>query len=89
MTVSEPRSETKDRPGSVTYRPLGPAGTRGNGRGEEGASLVRIVSEAAALLGISRALAYRLVKTGRLRHIRLGRRVVVPYRAIQELLEGR
>jgi excisionase family DNA binding protein len=40
------------------------------------------------MLGISRALAYRLVKTGRLRHIRLGRRVLVPYQAIQELVDG-
>jgi excisionase family DNA binding protein len=46
------------------------------------------VAEAATLLGISRALAYRLVKTGQLRHIRLGRRVVVPYRAIEEMLDG-
>ena len=54
----------------------------------QGDTLVRTVAEAATLLGISRALAYRLVKTGQLRHIRLGRRVVVPYRAIEEMLDG-
>ena len=53
-----------------------------------GPRLVRTVNEAAALLGISRALAYRLVKTGELHHIRLGRRVLVPYKAILELVEG-
>jgi excisionase family DNA binding protein len=46
------------------------------------------VSETAMLLGISRALAYRLVKNGRIRHIRFGRRIVVPYSAIQELVDG-
>lgn len=54
----------------------------------QGDTLVRTVSEAATLLGISRALAYRLVRTGELRHIRLGRRVVVPNIAIEEILDG-
>ncbi len=68
-----------------------PSGRRrktGGGLGSHGDTLVRTVSEAATLLGISRALAYRLVRKGELRHIRLGRRVVVPYRAIQEMLDG-
>lgn len=52
-----------------------------------GPRLVRTVTEAATMLGISRAFAYRLVKTGELRHIRLGRRVLVPYKAILELVD--
>jgi excisionase family DNA binding protein len=48
--------------------------------------LVLSVGEAAALLGISRAHAYELVARGELAHIRLGRRVVVPRRAIDELI---
>ena len=48
--------------------------------------LVLSVGEAATLLGISRAHAYELVARGELAHIRLGRRVVVPRRAIDELI---
>jgi excisionase family DNA binding protein len=52
-------------------------------------SRVWTVSEAAVLLGVSRAHAYELVARGQLRHVRLGRRVVVPKRAVDELLETR
>jgi excisionase family DNA binding protein len=52
-------------------------------------SRVWTVSEAAVLLGVSRAHAYELVARGQLRHVRLGRRVVVPKRAVDELLEER
>lgn len=52
-----------------------------------GPALVRTVPQAASLLGVSRALGYKLVREGRLRHIRLGRRIAVPYEAIQELLD--
>ena len=38
------------------------------------------------MLGISRAHAYELVARGELPHLRLGRRVVVPKRAIEVLL---
>ncbi|MDP9336718.1 MAG: helix-turn-helix domain-containing protein [Actinomycetota bacterium] len=51
-------------------------------------SLVLSVEEAAHLLGISRAHAYELVARGELAHIRLGRRVVVPRRAIDQLIEN-
>jgi excisionase family DNA binding protein len=50
--------------------------------------LVYTVSEAAAVLGISRSHAYELVARGELSHVRLGRRVVVPKRAVVELLGG-
>lgn len=49
--------------------------------------LVLSVVDAARLLGISRAHAYELVARGELAHIRLGRRVVVPRRAIDRLIE--
>ncbi|MDP9388109.1 MAG: helix-turn-helix domain-containing protein [Actinomycetota bacterium] len=44
------------------------------------------VEEAAHLLGISRALAYLLVRRGELPGLQLGRRVVVPKRALEELV---
>jgi excisionase family DNA binding protein len=50
--------------------------------------LVWTVEEAAALLGISRAHAYQLVARGQLTHVRLGRRIVVPKRALDELVIG-
>jgi len=46
------------------------------------------IEEAAAVLGISRALAYELVRTGALPRLRLGRRVVVPRKALLELVEA-
>jgi excisionase family DNA binding protein len=44
------------------------------------------VTEAAGLLGISRALAYDLVRAGEIPAIRLGRRLVVPRHSLNELL---
>lgn len=46
------------------------------------------VAEAAAALGISRALAYELVRRGEVPSVRLGRRIVVPRVALGRLLEG-
>lgn len=46
------------------------------------------VEEAAHLLGISRALAYELVRRGDLPRLQLGRRIVVPRRALEELVAG-
>ena len=46
------------------------------------------VSEAAKVLGISRAHAYDCVRTGEIPSINLGRRVVVPIRALDDLLAG-
>ncbi|MGH8984648.1 MAG: helix-turn-helix domain-containing protein [Acidimicrobiia bacterium] len=45
------------------------------------------VVDAAQLLGISRALAYDLVARGELPSLRLGRRVVIPRRALETLVE--
>ena len=46
------------------------------------------VEEAAEILGISRAFAYALVRKGEVPSLRLGRRLVVPRRALEQLLEG-
>jgi excisionase family DNA binding protein len=45
------------------------------------------VAEAAELLGISRGLAYELIQRGELPAMRLGRRIIVPVRAIEALLD--
>lgn len=45
------------------------------------------VQEAARLLGISRGLAYAMTKTGELPVIRFGRRLLVPRRALERMLE--
>ncbi len=45
------------------------------------------VEEAAALLGISRAFAYLLVARNELPSLKLGRRVVIPRRALDRLLD--
>jgi excisionase family DNA binding protein len=44
------------------------------------------VEEAAQMLGISRGLAYELVNQGVIPSLRLGRRIVVPRYALEELL---
>ena len=42
------------------------------------------VREAAGLLRISPNLAYELVAQGRLPHVRLGRRILIPRRGLEE-----
>lgn len=51
-------------------------------------SLVMTVEEAAEMLGISRGLAYELVRRGDLPALRLGRRLVVPRRRLIAMIEG-
>ena len=51
--------------------------------------LVTTVTEASFLLGISRSHGYRLIRRGQPRAIRLGRRILVPNRAIDDLLGGK
>ena len=46
------------------------------------------VTQAAAMLGISRALAYELVARRELPAIRLGRRIIVPRHAIDAMLDS-
>ena len=55
---------------------------------DEGDRRVWTVTEVAVLLGISRAHAYDLVAQGAIPHLRLGRRIVVPKIAVDELLRG-
>ena len=45
------------------------------------------IREAAQALGIGRTLAIKLVRSGQLRSIKLGRRRVVPAAALEELLQ--
>ena len=56
-------------------------------RRREDERLVYTVAEAARMLGISRAHGYDLVASGELAHVRLGRRVVIPVRVIERLLD--
>jgi excisionase family DNA binding protein len=49
--------------------------------------LVLSVTEAAEILGISRDLAYDLTARGELPSLRLGRRILVPRRALLALLD--
>ena len=44
------------------------------------------VGECAKILGIGRQLAYDKVKTGEIPVIRIGRRLLVPRRALEKLL---
>lgn len=44
------------------------------------------VKEAARLLGVSRSLLYAMMETGKLAYARIGRRRVIPRKAIQEVL---
>ena len=45
------------------------------------------VEEAGQLLGISRALAYEMARTGKLPTLRFGKRLVVPRKAVEIMLE--
>jgi excisionase family DNA binding protein len=49
--------------------------------------LTLTVEETAKLLGIGRQLAYERVKTGEIPSIHLGKRILVPRRALEKLLE--
>jgi len=86
------QSTTGARRRPADLRPRSPARSDADSKVEDGAlllsgdRLVLSVSEAAALLGISRALAYELVARGDLPSIRLGRRLVVPKVALLEML---
>jgi excisionase family DNA binding protein len=50
--------------------------------------LTLTVEQAGALLGISRALAYEMARTGKLPTLRFGKRIVVPRKAIENMLES-
>lgn len=52
-----------------------------------GRRLALSVDEAAALIGVSRDLVYDLVARGEIPSVRLGRRIVVPRRALEEAMD--
>lgn len=56
--------------------------------GDLPARLTLTVEEAAATLGISRAFAYEAVRRGEIPSIRIGRRILVPYAALDRLLSA-
>ncbi len=45
------------------------------------------VEEAGCMLGISRGLAYQMAREGKIPTIRFGKRMVVPRKAVDRLLE--
>ncbi len=49
-------------------------------------SLVLTVDEAAALLRVSRGLAFAAVRAGTIPHVRIGRRILIPRTALFALL---
>jgi len=49
--------------------------------------LTLTVKEASRVLGISRGLAYSMVKNGEIPSVRFGKRVLVPRRALERVLE--
>ena len=49
--------------------------------------LTLTVDEAAQLLGIGRGLASSMIREGRLPHLRFGKRIVVPRKALERFLE--
>lgn len=69
---------------AVATVPMGSARVRRRQDVDE--PLALSVEEAARLLGISRTLAYESVARGELPAVRLGRRIVVPRRALELLL---
>ena len=50
--------------------------------------LVYTIAEAAALLKIGRSLVYSLANTGELPVIRLSKRILIPRKALLDMLEG-
>ncbi len=77
------RSRAPGEPGRPRRRPTGHRA----GPTERGAErLTLTVEEAAAVLGISRTLAYELVALGDLPCLHLGRRIVISRRVIDQML---
>jgi excisionase family DNA binding protein len=46
------------------------------------------VEEAARILGIGRALAYEAVRTGQIKSVRIGRRILVPLAPLKKMLNA-
>jgi excisionase family DNA binding protein len=58
-------------------------------RSSTGKALTHTAAEAAHALGISRNSIYELLRRGELRSVRLGRRLVIPRSAVDELVGAR
>ena len=87
VTFGAHHAPMQTNPNTIHYFPstgalAGPVGPTAGER------LVLTVTEAAGVLGISRALAYELVARGELPSIRLGRRVVVPRARLAAMVAG-
>lgn len=82
--------------GTPPHQPPAPRGGGADAPGRRPSSLTApvlrratlTVTEAAAVLGISRSAAYDLVHEGRIPALRLGRRIVVPAHALDDLLHS-
>ena len=53
----------------------------------ENQRLTLTVPEVAEIVGVSRAHAYELIRLGRIPSIRLGRRLIVPRKALEDFLD--
>ena len=74
--------------GGHPSRTLLPMNTPTNPKKQPEARLVLTITETAGALGISRTLAYELVRRGELPAIRLGRRIVVPRVQLNRLVQA-
>jgi excisionase family DNA binding protein len=61
---------------------------RENNPAKRGDVLAVSVAETARLLGLSREAAYQAVRRGQLPAVRIGRRILVPWAALEQLLQG-
>lgn len=50
--------------------------------------IVHSASQTAEMLGVSKAHVYRLIRSGEIRAVRLGKRVLIPAREIERLING-
>lgn len=55
---------------------------------ENAPRLTRKPEEAAPMLGVGRNGVYDLIRSGELRSIRVGRKILIPLSAIEEFLSG-
>lgn len=55
---------------------------------EQPTRLTRKPEEAAPMLGIGRPAVYALIRSGELRHVKVGRKILIPLAAIEEFLGG-
>ena len=82
-----PAAEAAERASGEPGRPRGGLTGHRAGPPERGAErLTLTVEEAAAVLGISRTLAYELVALGDLPCLHLGRRIVISRQVIERML---